>query len=148
MTYQEKNITISLTINVLILGIFGVNLFQMVQEGSFNSTNLFSLWGTVIVITIFATILGTILTMIVSSIIHTIKTNEEETFIEDERDKLIDLKGSKNSYNLFSLGVFISMITLVMDKSPLVMFSLLIFSGIMAQIFGEVSRLYFYRRGF
>jgi hypothetical protein len=79
-----------------------------------------------------------------------VRTNEEPEIedIADERDKLIDLKGTRSAYVAFSIGVFLSMLTFALDQPPLVMFTLIIFFGIVAQIAGDVSRLYYYRRGF
>ena len=150
MSFQEKNITVSLVNFLLILGFYLFRLFQMNQDGSFISTNVFRLWGIVIVLAIVATIVVTILTHIVSAIIQAIKTNEEPDIedIQDERDKLIDLRGTKVTYFVSSIGAFLSMLTFVLGRPPLVMFTLLIFFGIVAQIIGDISRLYFYRRGF
>jgi len=79
-----------------------------------------------------------------------VKTNEEPEIedIADERDKLIDLKGTKVTYYVFSIGVLLSMLTFVLGQPPLAMFTLVIFFGIVAQIIGDISRLWFYRRGF
>ena len=123
----------------------------MIQGGSFNSTNVFRLWGIVIALTVVVTIVGTILTHIVSAIIQAIKTGEEDPKIEDfedERDKLIDLRGTQATYTASSLGVLIAMLTFALGQPPLVMFSLLIFFGLLAQIIGDISRLALYRRGF
>ncbi|MDH5506168.1 MAG: hypothetical protein OEZ02_02980 [Anaerolineae bacterium] len=148
MTYQEKNITVFLMNNILIFGYYLTNVVRMVQENSFNSLNIFSLWGAVIVLMIIITIISVIVTQIVFAIIHQIKTNEEPTFIEDERDKLIELRGTRNAYGVFSLGVFAAMLSLVLGQPSLVMFNLLIASSFASEIFGNISRLYFYRRGF
>jgi hypothetical protein len=40
------------------------------------------------------------------------------------------------------------MLTFVLGQPPLVMFTLLIFFGVVAQIIGDGLRLYLYRRGF
>jgi hypothetical protein len=40
------------------------------------------------------------------------------------------------------------MLTFVLGQPPLVMFSLLIFFGLLAQIIGDTSRMILYRRGF
>jgi hypothetical protein len=40
------------------------------------------------------------------------------------------------------------MLTFVFGQPPLVMFSLLIFSSITAEIIGDISQIYLYRRGF
>jgi hypothetical protein len=150
MSFQEKNITVSLVNFILILGVYLIRMFQMIQDGSFNSTNVFRLWGIVIVLAILVTIFATILTHIVSGIIQAIKTKEEPDIegIADERDKLIDLRGTKITYLVSSIGVFLSMLTFALGQPPLVMFTLLIFFGVVAQIIGDISRLYLYRRGF
>lgn len=151
MSYQEKNITVSLVSFALILGFFLIRVLQMILGESFNSTNVFRMWGIVIVLAIVLTILGTILTHILSAIIQTIQTGEEDPEIEDledERDKLIDLRGTKVTYLVSSIGVLLAMLTFVFGQPALVMFTLLIFFGLTAQIIGDISRLVLYRRGF
>jgi hypothetical protein len=150
MSFQEKNITVSLVNFTLILGFYLIRVFQMIQGGSFDSTNVFRLWGIVIALAVVVTIFATILTHIVSAIIHAIKTGEEKSNIEDiedERDRLIDLRGTKVTYFISSIGGFLSMLTFVLGQPPLVMFTLLIFFGVVAQITGDISRLYLYRKG-
>jgi hypothetical protein len=150
MSYQEKNITVSLTSYLLIMGYYLVNLFQMFQDGELVSTRLFGLWAIVIVTTIIVTIIASILTNILLAIVHAIKTRseKEERFIEDERDKLIGLKGVKASYITFSIGVLLAMLTFVFGQPPLVMFSLIIFFSLVAEIVGDISQIVLYRRGF
>jgi hypothetical protein len=150
MSFQEKNIAVSLVNFTLILGFYLIRVFQMLQGGSFESTNVFRLWGITIGLAIVVTILLTILTHIGSGILQAIKTREEPKMedIQDERDQLIDLKGTKITYLVSSIGVFLSMLTFVFGQPPLVMFSLLIFFGLVAQIIGDISRLVLYRRGF
>ena len=88
MSYQEKNITVSLVSHLLIVVYYLVNLFQMQQAGGLVSAKVFNLWALVIVSTIIVNIIGNILTNILLSIVHAIKTRSEhvEKFIEDERD--------------------------------------------------------------
>ena len=151
MSFQQKNITVSLVNFVLILGFYLIRVIQMIQNENFTATNVFRLWGIVIGLAIIVTIIGTILTHIVSAIIQAIKTGVEDPKIEDfedERDQLIDLRGTKVTYFVSSIGVFLSMLTFALGQPPLVMFTLLIFFGVLAQIVGDISRLYLYRRGF
>ena len=150
MSYQEKNITASLVSSSLILAFFLIRMFQMIQGGTLTPTSVFRLWGIIIVMAIAITIFGTILTHIVSAIIQAIKTQEEPVIedVQDERDKLIDLRGTKFTYFVFSIGVFLAMLTFVFGQPPLVMFTLLIFFGIVALIVGDISRLALYRGGF
>ena len=150
MSFQEKNIAVSLSTFTLILGFYLLRIFQMIQGESFNSTNVFRLWGIIVLLAMIGTILLTIFTHIASGIVHKVRTNEDPHIedIEDERDQLIDLKGIKVAYILSSIGVALSMLTYVFGHPPLVMFSLLIFSGITAQIVADIWRLALYRRGF
>jgi hypothetical protein len=151
MSFQEKNITVSLINLTLILGFFLIRVLQMIRNESFISTNVFRLWGIIIVLAVVLTILATILTHIVSAIIEAIKTGKEDPEIEDiedERDRLIDLRGTKVTYFVSSIGVLLSMLTFALGQPPLVMFTLLIFFGVVAQIIGDISRLVLYRRGF
>ena len=150
MSFQEKNVAVSLVNFSLILIFYLIRVFQMIQGESFSSTNVFRLWGIVIVLAVIVTILATILTHIVSAIIQAIKTGEEKPEIEDikdERDQLIDLKGTKVTYVASSIGVFLSMLTFAFGQPPLVMFTLLIFFGVLAQIIGDIFRLYLYQKG-
>jgi hypothetical protein len=151
MSFKHKNIAVSLVNFALILGFFLFRVIQMLQSDSFTSTNIFRLWGITIGLSIVVTIIGTILTHIVSAIIEAIRTGKDDPKIEDfedERDQLIDLRGTRVAYIVFSIGVFLSMLTFVFDQPPLVMFTLLISFGLVAQIVSDISRLVFYRRGF
>lgn len=151
MSFQEKNIAVSLVNFTLILGYFLIRVLQMIQNETFDSTSVFRLWGIIIVLAVIVTIFATIFTHIVSAIIQAIQTGEENPKIEDftdERDRLIDLRGTKIAYTISSIGAFVAMLTFVFGQPPLVMFTLLIFFGILAQIVGDFSRLILYRRGF
>jgi hypothetical protein len=150
MSFQEKNITVSLVNFSLILIFYSIRVFQLIQDDRFTSNNVFRLWGIVIALAVGVTILATILTHFVSAVIQAIQTRAEPDIedIQDERDKTIDLRGTRVTYFVSSIGSFLAMLTFVLGQSPLVMFSLLIFFGVLAQVIGDISRLLLYRRGF
>jgi hypothetical protein len=151
MSFQQRNITVSLVTFILILGFYLIRIFQMLQSETFTSTNVFRLWGIIIGLAIVATIVLTILAHVGSAIFQVIRTGDENPKIEDiqdERDKFIDLRGTQITYLASSLGVLVAMLTFVFGQPPLVMFSLLVFSGLLAQIIGDILRLMLYRRGF
>ena len=150
MSYKQRTITVTLASYSLILVFFLIRLFQVVLAGGFNSTNVFRLWGTTIALAIIVTILATILTNIGSNIIHIVKTKENPEFkdIQDERDQSIDLRGTKVSYFASLTGIPLAMLAYVLGQPPLVMFTILIFFALAAQILGDITRLYLYRRGF
>jgi len=150
MSHQEKNITASLVTFTLILVFYLIRILNMIQTGGLIPTKLFPLWGIIIALGIAGTIIATIFTHIIAAIMQAIQTGEENPKIEDiedERDKLIELKGTRIAYIASSFGVFLSMLTFVFGQPALVMFSLLIFFGLFAQVVGDVSRLVLYRRG-
>jgi hypothetical protein len=150
MSYEEKNITVSLVSHLLIAGYYLVNLFQMLQEGELVANRFFGLWAIVILATIIVNIIASILTNIILTIVEAIKAQkyDEPRFIADERDKLIELKGIRSSYITFSVGVLISVLAFAFGQPPLMMVSLIIFFAIAAEIIGDISQIYLYRRGF
>ena len=149
MPYHLITIFVTLVSHLLVLGYYLVSISGMLQEGELVDSEVFKLWAVVIVATIVITILGIILTTIMLSIVRaaTTGTVEDEDFIVDERDKLIDLKGERIAYIIFGFGVFLSMLTYVLDQPALAMFSLLILAGILGGIAGDISKLFYYRRG-
>jgi uncharacterized membrane protein YfcA len=112
-----------------------------------NSTDVFSFWGSVILILIPVTILAKIIIFIVFMIIYRITTDEEAPCFSDERDKLIELKAARNSYWVFCFGFLLAMVSQVIHMPPSMMFIILVFSVFVADIFGEISQLYYYSRG-
>jgi hypothetical protein len=149
MSYQEKNVTVSLVSHLLIAGYYLASVWRMRQAGELVAGQIYLLWATVVLLAIAVNIVGSILTNIVLSIVTAVKTGSDtqEEFIADERDKLIELKGFKISYIAFSIGVFSAMISFVLGQPPLIMFSALIFVFIAAEIIGDAAQIFFYRRG-
>lgn len=151
MSFQEKNVAVTLGSFTLILVIYLAGMGRMLAAGGLNESGVFRLWGIVIVLAIVFTVAATIMTHIVSAIIEAIRTGDDDPQIEDiedERDKLIDLRGTRVTYTVYSLGVFLAMLSFYFGQPPLVMFSLLILAGVVGQIIGDVTRLALYRRGF
>jgi hypothetical protein len=151
MSFQQKNVTVTLVNFSLILLFFMFRMAQMLLGGTFTSENVFRLFWIVIVLAVVVTIGATILTHIVSAIIEAIRTGSDDPEIEDfedERDRLIGLRGTSVTYSVSSLGAFVAMLTFVLGQPPLVMFSLLLLFGLVAQVVGDATRLALYRRGF
>lgn len=150
MSYQEKNITVSFMCHTLIVGFYLVSLWQMHQEGVLVAGRVYGLWATVLGAALVANILGSILTNIVLTIFESIKSQkyDEPRFIADERDQLIELKGMQSGYITFSVGVLVSIIAFITGQPALETINMIIFFAIFAQISSDVSRIYFYRRGF
>ena len=149
MSSRKISIYVSLVSTLLILGYYLLNLIPMIRQGALNSDDVFRLAALVIIASIVLNIAGNILTMIVIHIIHAIQTQsaQELRLIQDERDKLIGLKGAQVSYVAFSLGVLLALLTFVFGQPALLMFSLIVFFSLLAEICGDLAQLYFCSRG-
>jgi hypothetical protein len=151
MSFQQKNITVSLVNFLLILGFYVIRVTQLIRTESFTLDKIIWVWIIIAVMAIVVTIIGTILTHIISTIIEAVRTGNENPQVEDvqdERDELIDLKGTRVTHTVYSLSVFLAMLAFAFGKPALVMFTLLILCGIIAQIAGDIFRLRLYRKGF
>jgi len=150
MSYEEKNITVSLITQLLIATYYVATWWNIYQSGELTTNRLFGLWAVVIVASILSTIIASILTNIVLTILEAIQSKkyEEPRFASDERDELISLKGTRLAYLIFSIGVFISILVFAFGNPPVIMVSLIIFFGVLAQIAGDILQIYLYRRGF
>jgi hypothetical protein len=149
MAFNEKNVMVSLTNFSLILVYFAFRVIQMINTETFTEPNVFRLWIIVILLAVLVTVFATILTHILIAILEAIRTQEEPEVdgVEDERDELINLRGTRATYVVYSIGVLAAMLTFYFGYPPLVMFTLLVFFGILSQIIGDLRRLRLYRRG-
>ncbi len=151
MSFQQKNVTVSLVNFLLILGFYLIRVTHLIRTENFTLDKIIWVWIIIAVMAIAVTIIGTILTHIISAIIKAIKTGNEDPQVEDiqdERDELIDLKGTRVTNTVYSLSVFGAMLTFAFGQPALVMFTLLILCGVIAQIAGDIFRLRLYRKGF
>lgn len=150
MSTEEKNIAVTFWSYVCIMIYFVARWVHMYQTIGLDKATIFGLWATVIAAIILVSIIGSILTQIVLAIVHAIKTqsNKPERMVTDERDKMIKLRGDKLGYIIFSIGVFIGMITYVLNQPTLIMFSIIVFFSIFSEIVADLFQLIIYRRGF
>jgi hypothetical protein len=147
MDVKEKRILISLVSSVLIMGFYAWYVYSRYIAGNPEILNDFSFWGKSFLILIPVAIITQIIIQIVFTIYIHATSNEEIDPIEDERDKLIELKAIKISHYIFITGFALAMGSLTLRMQPWVMFVVLISSGFVATVVNEVARLYFYRKG-
>jgi hypothetical protein len=142
-----KRALVSLFSTILIPALYSAYMLQRYPDAGSYSAEVFRFWGAFFLILIAASVVIKIIIYIIFSIINTITTNEEEPSIVDERDRLVELKSTRNSLYVFTVGIFIAMGSLVMGKPPSVMFILFFVAGIAVGMVGDISQFYFYRRG-
>jgi hypothetical protein len=151
MSFKQKNIAVTFANFSLILMFYTVNVWQMIQSDSFTPPNMFRLFGWVAFFAVVVTVVAIILTHIIPGVLRNRLTGQQEPIMddfEDERDQLIDLRGTRATYTVTSFGSFVAMLTYIFGMDPLVMFTLLIFFGVLAQMIGDATRLMVYRKGF
>lgn len=146
MSFHHKNVTVTLVSFTLILLLFILRSIQLIVNGDFVQSNVVQLWIIVIMLAVFATVAGIIFTQGFSLARQGQRLDEMDDLI-DERDKLIDREGTHITQRVSSLGTFIAMLLFALGQPALTMFSLLILSGLLGQIAGDVQRLRLYRQG-
>ena len=146
MSYQERKSILNIITAILIPGVYFWYVFQSHHVDGMSTDALLKFWATTFLILIPVTIGAKIIIMIIFSIGNTIASRRSEDKL-DERDKLIELKSSRVSSGMFIFGFMLAMLALALDMSVSTMFIVIICSGILSEIFGNVSQLYFYRKG-
>jgi hypothetical protein len=147
MDIKEKRILISLISSVLIMIFYALYVYNRQISGNPDILNDFRFWGKSFLIFIPVAIVAQIIIQIGFAIYISATSKEEIDPIEDERDKLIELKAIKISHYLFIIGFMLAMGSLALGMQPWVMFVVLISSGFVASVVNEITRLYFYRKG-
>lgn len=107
----------------------------------------FRFWGMFVVVLIPVTIVAKIVLHIVFSIMDRMVTKEEEPSFADELDKLIGLKATRVSHWTFTLGFILAMATVAFGMTLNTMFVIFIAAGFLSEVAGQLSQLYYYRRG-
>lgn len=74
------------------------------------------------------------------------KTIELE-MVEDEMDKLIELKSMRIGFAIAGIGFVLSLISLVLEYAPMVMLNIIFFSFSIGSLIEGIIKLYFYKRG-
>lgn len=148
MTYHERRALASLLSAVVMALVYSVYVLQRFPTSNPYSADVFRFWGSVFLIFIPVSIAVNIAIQIVVSMAHVMATREKETPLSDERDRLIQLRATRNSIYVFMVGFLLAMGSLAIGMLPSVMFIVLIVSGVVTEIVGALSQLYFYRRGF
>ena len=147
MTYQQRNATVTLIVLSLILGYFLTRVFLMMDDGGLVREQLFRLWITVIVAVIVVNIVGIIAANILHGVVSAAQ-GEEPTYVEDERDKLFELKGIRVKEIVTSIGTFGAMLTFALGEEATLMFVLLVVASLLGSMAAEIARLFYYQRGY
>ncbi len=132
---------------IVVLGIYYWSVFERFNSQVMTTDEQLQFWSKAILIAIPVSIITKIVVMIIFVIINYIITREKMAGFEDERDKLIELKATRNSYIIFGIGFFVSLAVLAFGYPPKYMFISIILGGIASEIFDNLSKFYYHRKG-
>jgi len=147
MSYQEKQNIVNIFSALLITSVYSLIVYRRHMEGRFDLSEDFTKWGILFLVFIGVSIVARIVIYIIFHIINVIATREEDIPKEDERDKLVKLKATRNSYYVFSAGFFMGIIGLALGMPVYGIFIAFILSGLLAEIIDNGSQMYYYRKG-
>ncbi len=147
MSYQEKQNIVNIFSGLLVTIIYALMVYQRHQQGQFDLTEDFRSWGRIFLVFIGISVAVRIVIQIIFHIINAIATREEDVPLEDERDKLIKLKATRNSYYAFTSGFVLSVLGLALGMPVHWIFIAFVAFGLIAEILDNGSQIYYYRKG-
>jgi hypothetical protein len=147
MSYQEKQNIVNIFSALLVTIIYAVMVLQRQEQGEFDLTEDYRIWGIVFLVFIGISVLVRVIIQIIFHIINAIATREEEIPAEDERDRLIKLKATRNSYYAFTSGFVLSVLGLAVGMPVYGIFIAFVGFGLIAEIIDNGSQIYYYRKG-
>jgi len=147
MSYREKESLINIFSGLLITGIYAWIIYQKQLAGQFDLTVNYNKWGEILLIFMGISIVARIVIYIVFHIINAIATREEDIPKEDERDKLVKLKSTRNSHYVFSGGFVLGILALAIGMPVYWIFVAFVVSALLSEIMDNASQIYYYRRG-
>lgn len=145
---KEKMIVLAIISTIAIFAAYAFYIYYIYISVNPSLISDFRFLSKAVLMLIPVTIVAQLIVHIIFAIINKIVTNEEISSFNDERDKLIELKAIRISHWTFILGFFTAMGSQAIGMQSWVMFFILILSGFLAAIASELTKLYFYRKGF
>jgi hypothetical protein len=164
MSYQENKTITSIVSGIILMSVYAVKAWEKFQSGA-APADAGHVWAAMMLkfiaigigITIALQILFHILYSVVVAAREKIKDENcgdeviEKTIklemVEDERDKLIELKSLRAGFILAGIGFVGSLIHLALGYPVAVMLNILFFSFFAGSILEGAVQLYYYRRG-
>lgn len=150
MSYQQKQTYISLSTALIVMLIYCKYMYGYYLAGDFNGDGATALVGQSTFWLIGGSVIVTIIAHIIFAIIYAIinQGSDEPEYKSDERDKQIELRGMQFVLVIFSVGMLGCMAFLAYGALAYLAFIGIILSMFVANILGDIAKLYFYHRGF
>jgi hypothetical protein len=164
MSYQERKTIVSLITGILVVAAYCIHAFGRYQSGAVDASDL-KFWAGAMLVFIGIGVAASIVIQIVFHILVSIaiavkkKIRDEQCddkeieksinaeMVEDEMDKLIELKAMRFGFLVAGIGFFAALVSLLLGYSAAVMLNILFLSFSGGAILEGIAQLYFYRRG-
>jgi uncharacterized membrane protein len=151
MNYKENKSITNIISSIVVTGVYALIQYNRYSAGAMNDENIFKFWAIIILIFIPISVATRIIILIIfhigDAVVKTAKGEEVVEEIEDERDKLIQMKASGNSMFIFALGFIIALFTQLFDGSNHLFFITLIGFGFITEIASDLLTIRYYRKG-
>ncbi len=149
MSYEERNAWAAMVVNVMIVAYFGWKVLTMSAEGAFDGADGPMIWAQTVLWMIPASIVATIILTIVFNIAAGIAARgEDPDFTTDERDQRFSARSMIASMIVISIAWLGGMVLLAMGGAVLVMLNILLFGFAAGSFASDVTKIFFYRRGY
>ena len=160
MSYQEKRTIVMIAQGIAILAAYCIYVAGKMQQGAagledikFFAVSMLVFLGISIAVTIAVQVIFHILLSV--SIAVREREKEEKVIenainaemVEDERDKIIELKSARITMVVTMAGFVVGLIMLALDYQPAVMLNILFIAGSLGAIGEGVGKLIYYRAG-
>ncbi|HBD95227.1 MAG: hypothetical protein A2015_09555 [Spirochaetes bacterium GWF1_31_7] len=160
MCYQEKRTVMNLLNGIVFLAVYCVYAWSKYQSGVIEPGDLKS-WALIMLVFIGIGIVATIIMQILFQIFIAIsiaieeRTEDEKkinktiaaNMVEDEMDKLIELKSSKVSFIFAGIGFFAGLIALVFNVPEVIVLNCMFLSFAAGSLLEGIYSMYLYRNG-
>jgi hypothetical protein len=164
MSYQEKRTITSIITGAAVLAAYCIYAFGRYQSGAVAAGDL-KFWAITMLVFIGVGVAASIVIQIVFHILlsiaiavkekvqdencddQEIEKNIKMEMVEDEMDKLIELKSMRVGFVFAGIGFVAALLSLVLDHSPVVMLNIMFISFSGGSLFEGFTQLYYYRKG-
>lgn len=164
MSYQEKRVLVSVLTGAALMAAYGFNAFGKYRAGLTAPEDL-KLWALTMLQYIGIGIAAAIIIQIVFHILISVAIAAKESLrnekcdddqikraialemVEDEMDKLIELKSMRIGFAVAGGGFMIALVTLVLGYTPVLMLNILFAAFSVGSMLEGLTQLYYYRKG-
>jgi hypothetical protein len=149
MTHKEKENLVALISTIFISVPYFAYVYSQYQSQTLSTPEELKFFATSILLLIPIRIVAQIVIYILFTIARAIVTRSDklEPELVDERDTLIDLKGERVAHYSFLFGFLASIIALASNSSIGMFFGILLVTGFASELFGILTKIYYYNKG-